>query len=114
MASAKKQNAPCQKHQTRKLWPRRVAKGTNLTALTSAGFREAQRKTNRRMSDKNGGGMRAGWRGKCPRSLPCQFALTQRVKPVSAGFRWRNGTKRSASRRVKVVCSRAEQWSGAV
>ena len=35
-------------------------------------------------------------------------------QPVSAGFRLRNGTKRSTGRRAKVVCPRGEQWSEAV
>jgi len=32
------------------------------------------------METQSRGGVRAGWRGKCQSSLPCQFALTLRGK----------------------------------
>src|ERR1035437_1247523 len=48
-----------------------------LTALTSAGLRAAQRKTKQRRSDKNWGGVRAGWRGKCQIAV-CHASLRSR------------------------------------
>lgn len=55
----------------------------------------------------------------CPDEVTRAIALLgrhaeHRALPVSAGFRWRNGTKRSTNSRSQVGCSRAEEWSEAI
>ena len=88
-------------------WP----KAQFRPALTSAGLREAQRKTNRRMSDKNRGGVRAGWRGKCTSNLPCQFALTLRGKACLRRIQIaeRNEAEREQAGMGRVVARREVQ-----
>ena len=60
------------------------------------------------MSDKNRGGVRAGWRGKCKSNLPCQFALTLRGKACLRRIQIaeRSETKREQAGMGRVVVRR--------
>ena len=99
-----KQNAPCQKHPTKILWPRRVAKGTNLAGSDFRWFECGQREPSQRRSDKNGGGVRAGWREKwqCPASAATggSHATVGNLKP-----------KTCHDERGDNVCSAAENFT---
>lgn len=86
-----KQNESCKKHQLKNLLPRRVADGTNPTALTSVGLEEAQQRTNHRMSDKN-----------CAHGLACLRRI--QIAERNAAKREQAGTGRLLTR-CEVKCS---------